>query len=164
VLPPRESRAGGCLHSDKEKFRSDLKGPKSGKKSERLLKTLRKSGAFQAEYEGSIPFTRSNVFRHISKPPVSILTTRLTADLSSSVFQPSEMALSPPRNLPDSGAADVVWLKNPGKHCADFKMDDDMRAHCSGPHQRSRRATRAGFDRRPYRGRQECRWGPGQHS
>jgi hypothetical protein len=25
--------------------------------SERLLKTLRKSGAFQAEYEGSIPFT-----------------------------------------------------------------------------------------------------------
>jgi len=27
--------------------------------SERLLKTLRKSGDFQAEYEGSIPFTRS---------------------------------------------------------------------------------------------------------
>jgi hypothetical protein len=35
--------------------------PKSGKISERLLKTLRKSGAFQAEYEGSIPFTRSIV-------------------------------------------------------------------------------------------------------
>jgi len=27
--------------------------------SERLLKRLRKSGDFQAEYEGSIPFTRS---------------------------------------------------------------------------------------------------------
>jgi len=26
---------------------------------DRLLKTLRKSGDFQAEYEGSIPFTRS---------------------------------------------------------------------------------------------------------
>jgi hypothetical protein len=31
--------------------------------SERLLKTLRKSGDFQAEYEGSIPFTRSNFSR-----------------------------------------------------------------------------------------------------
>jgi len=30
--------------------------------SERLLKTLRKSGDFQAEYEGSIPFTRSIAF------------------------------------------------------------------------------------------------------
>jgi hypothetical protein len=30
--------------------------------SERLLKTLRKSGDFQAEYEGSIPFTRSKAF------------------------------------------------------------------------------------------------------
>jgi hypothetical protein len=33
--------------------------------SERLLKTLRNSGAFQAEYEGSIPFTRSSVFWHL---------------------------------------------------------------------------------------------------
>jgi hypothetical protein len=48
-------------HSDKEKFRSDLNRPKSCEMSERLLKTLRKSGDFQAEYEGSIPFTRSKV-------------------------------------------------------------------------------------------------------
>jgi hypothetical protein len=46
-------------HSDQEKFRNDLNGPKSCEMSERLLKTLRKSGDFQAEYEGSIPFTRS---------------------------------------------------------------------------------------------------------
>jgi hypothetical protein len=54
----------GNRHSDKEKFRSDLNRPKSCEMSERLLKTLRKSGAFQAEYEASIPVTRSNVFRH----------------------------------------------------------------------------------------------------
>ena len=47
-------------HSDKEKFPSDLNRPESCEMSERLLKTLRKSGDFQAEYEGSIPFTRSN--------------------------------------------------------------------------------------------------------
>jgi hypothetical protein len=29
--------------------------------SEWVLKTLRKSGDFQAEYEGSIPFTRSSI-------------------------------------------------------------------------------------------------------
>jgi hypothetical protein len=34
--------------------------------SEWPLKTLRKSGAFQAEYEGSIPFTRSNVFNELA--------------------------------------------------------------------------------------------------
>ncbi len=50
---------GDSLDSDKEKFRSDLNRPKSYESSERLLKTLRNSGDFQAEYEGSIPFTRS---------------------------------------------------------------------------------------------------------
>jgi hypothetical protein len=35
-------------------------GQKSCKMPERLLKTLRNFGDFQAEYEGSIPFTRSN--------------------------------------------------------------------------------------------------------
>jgi hypothetical protein len=30
--------------------------------AERLLKTLRKSGNFEVEYEGSIPFTRSSAF------------------------------------------------------------------------------------------------------
>ena len=49
------------LRSDKEKFRSDLNRAKSCERSEPLLKTLGKSGDFQAEYEGSIPFTRSNV-------------------------------------------------------------------------------------------------------
>jgi hypothetical protein len=34
--------------------------------SERLLKTLRKSGDFQAEYEGLIPFARSNLLLRIN--------------------------------------------------------------------------------------------------
>jgi hypothetical protein len=46
-------------HSDKEKFCSDLNRPKSCKISEWVLKTLQKFEDFQAEYEGSIPFTRS---------------------------------------------------------------------------------------------------------
>jgi hypothetical protein len=50
-------------HSDKEKFRSDLNRPESCEMSERFLKTLRKSGDFQAEYEGSIPFNRSKQFQ-----------------------------------------------------------------------------------------------------
>jgi hypothetical protein len=29
---------------------------------------------FQAEYEGSIPFTRSNAFKGLPQPPVFILT------------------------------------------------------------------------------------------
>jgi hypothetical protein len=49
-------------HSDK-KLRSDLNCPESSKMSELRLKTLRQSGDFQAEYEGSIPFTRSKRFR-----------------------------------------------------------------------------------------------------
>jgi hypothetical protein len=57
----RVQTPSGYRHSDKEKFRSDLKGSKSRKMSERLLKTLRKSGDFQAEYKGSIPFALSNV-------------------------------------------------------------------------------------------------------
>ena len=36
--------------------------------SEQLLKTLRKSGDFQAEYEGSIPFTRStSIFNSLAR-------------------------------------------------------------------------------------------------
>ena len=49
----------GNRHSDKEKFCSDLNRPEGCEVSERLLKTLRKSGDFQAEYEDSILFTRS---------------------------------------------------------------------------------------------------------
>ena len=52
-------------HSGKEKVRSDLDRPESCEMSERLLKILRKSGDFQAEYEGSIPFTR---FKHMRGP------------------------------------------------------------------------------------------------
>lgn len=40
--------------------------------SEWLLKTLRKSGDFQADYEGSIPVTRFNrdfVYRSLAGPP-----------------------------------------------------------------------------------------------
>jgi len=58
----RVSGQSADRHSDKEKFRSDLNHPESCEMSERLLKTLRKSGDFQAEYEGSIPFTRSNSY------------------------------------------------------------------------------------------------------
>jgi hypothetical protein len=45
--------------------------------SERLLKTLRKSGDFQAEYEGSIPFTRSNLFIDLARGSDCILTNGL---------------------------------------------------------------------------------------
>jgi hypothetical protein len=55
---------GSQHHSDKEKFCSDLNCPKNCKMSEWVLKTLRKFEDFQAEYEGSIPFTRSIIFRH----------------------------------------------------------------------------------------------------
>jgi hypothetical protein len=53
----------GIGHSDKEKFRSDLNHPESCEMSERPLKALPESGDFQAEYEGSIPFTPSRLFQ-----------------------------------------------------------------------------------------------------
>jgi hypothetical protein len=53
---------GSNPHSDKEKFCSDLNRSKSCKISEWVLKTLQKFEDFQAEYEGSIPFTRSSLF------------------------------------------------------------------------------------------------------
>jgi hypothetical protein len=53
------------------KFRSDLNRPEGYEMSERVLKILRESGAFQAEYEGSIPFTRSNVFSTLAGHLVS---------------------------------------------------------------------------------------------
>jgi hypothetical protein len=56
----------GIGHSDKEKFRSDLNHAESSEMSEWLLKTLQQFGDFQAEYEGSIPFTRSSVFRRLA--------------------------------------------------------------------------------------------------
>jgi len=64
-------------HSDKEKFRSDLNRPESYEMSERVLKILRKSGDFQAEYEGSIPFTRSIHFKDLARGSDFILTNRL---------------------------------------------------------------------------------------
>jgi hypothetical protein len=64
-------------HSDKEKFPGDLNWSESYEMSERLLKTLRNSGGFQAEYEGSIPVTRSKIFGHFSHCSVSIPTRSL---------------------------------------------------------------------------------------
>jgi hypothetical protein len=61
VWSARRAR-GRDRHYDKEKFCSDLNRPESCDMSERLLKTLQKFEDFQAEYEGSIPFTRSNPF------------------------------------------------------------------------------------------------------
>jgi hypothetical protein len=59
---------GSNPHSDKEKFCSDLNRPKSCKISEWVLKTLQKFKDFQAEYEGSIPFTRSkNDFNDLAR-------------------------------------------------------------------------------------------------
>jgi hypothetical protein len=45
-LAAKKECLGGSRHSDKEIFRSDLNRPKSCEMSERLLKTLRKSGDF----------------------------------------------------------------------------------------------------------------------
>ena len=55
------------MHSDKEKFCGDLNRLKSCEMSERLMKTLRKFGDFQAEYEGSIPFIRSSYFIDLAR-------------------------------------------------------------------------------------------------
>jgi hypothetical protein len=44
LLSSKERTLRLCRHSDKEKFRSDLNRPKGWEMSERLLKTLRKSG------------------------------------------------------------------------------------------------------------------------
>ncbi|UFW46423.1 MULTISPECIES: hypothetical protein [Bradyrhizobium] len=46
-------------HSDKSEFRSDLNKLKGCELSECLLRPQQKFEDFQAEYEGSIPFTRS---------------------------------------------------------------------------------------------------------
>jgi hypothetical protein len=45
---------GRSSHSDKQKFRSDLNRSKGCEMSERLLKTLRRSGDFQAEYTPAV--------------------------------------------------------------------------------------------------------------
>jgi hypothetical protein len=69
LLARSEKDAHGARnrHSDKEKFPSDLNRPGSYEMSERRLKTLRKSGDFQADYEGSIPFTRSKQFNGLAR-------------------------------------------------------------------------------------------------
>jgi hypothetical protein len=41
------------------------------------LETIQLPKPFQAEYEGSIPFTRSNVFKHLSRRQLSIRTIKL---------------------------------------------------------------------------------------
>jgi hypothetical protein len=53
----------GC-HSDKEEFCSNLGEQEELIVSELTLKTLQQFEDFQAEYEGSIPFTRSDFLRY----------------------------------------------------------------------------------------------------
>jgi hypothetical protein len=48
--------------------------------SERLLKTLWKSGDFQAEYKGSIPFTRNRIFDGLSCQGAFVLTCRMACE------------------------------------------------------------------------------------
>ncbi len=48
--------------------------------SERLLKALRKSEDVQAEYEGSIPFTRSKIFDGLSCQEAFVLTGRVARE------------------------------------------------------------------------------------
>jgi hypothetical protein len=73
----RVQTPNGYRHSDKEKFCNDLNGPKTPKMSERLLKTLQFFGAFQAEYAGSIPFTRSSLSKDLASGSDFIPTNRL---------------------------------------------------------------------------------------
>jgi hypothetical protein len=70
----KDEDGAGNRHSDNKKFRSDLNRPENCKMSERLLKTLRKSGDFQAEYKGAIPFIRSSVFSTLTRAPDCIPT------------------------------------------------------------------------------------------
>jgi hypothetical protein len=73
-MPGKHRADAAACYSDRKKFSNYLKTSKGREMSEYPLKTLRKSGDFQAEYEGSIPFTRSKAFKGLLRPPVSILT------------------------------------------------------------------------------------------
>jgi hypothetical protein len=59
--PKNVPTAQNCLLKSMGVFGCDL--------SEKPLKNLAKASDFQAEYEGSIPFTRSNFFNGLSQPP-----------------------------------------------------------------------------------------------
>ena len=83
---------GAHHHSDKEKFCSDLNRPEGCKMSERLLKTLPKFADFQAEYEGSIPFTRFNVFSALDRAQNLIPTIQLLHFMRGSHFQPAYLS------------------------------------------------------------------------
>jgi len=52
---------GGNLHSDKEKFCNDLNGPKNAENVRMAAENTTIFLDFQAEYEGSVPFTRSSL-------------------------------------------------------------------------------------------------------
>lgn len=82
---------GSQSHSDKEKFRSDLNRPESCEMSERL-KTLGKSGNFQAEYEGKKPSgdraERRGMFRlHSPRPSYLRCRTKIVLPLQRGQFQ-----------------------------------------------------------------------------
>ncbi|KYK50129.1 hypothetical protein A1D31_22740 [Bradyrhizobium liaoningense] len=58
AVPPVDSELEH--HSDKNEFCSDFNKQKGCELSECLLRAQQKFEDFQAEYEGSIPFTRSS--------------------------------------------------------------------------------------------------------
>ena len=66
-------------HSDKRKFYNDLNKQKGCELSECVLKVRRKFEDFQAEYEGSIPFTRSICFPTHNRSPDRIVTSIATS-------------------------------------------------------------------------------------
>jgi hypothetical protein len=65
------------------------------------LESVQLPTPFQAEYEGSIPFTRSNDFRHFSHHRSSILSRRLPLILSRYLLLFAPLAASAPRVRPD---------------------------------------------------------------
>src|SRR4029077_20875573 len=65
--------AQNCLLKSMGAFGRDL--------PEEPLKNLAKASDFQAEYEGSIPFTRSNVFKYLRRSAFVVPTSRAAAFL-----------------------------------------------------------------------------------
>ena len=76
---------------------------------ERVLKTLRKFPDFQAEYEGSIPFTRLNVFCALLPAPDFIPTNAAAFE---DLFQERKMRPSYCRHWVNPFA-----LAGPGERC-----------------------------------------------
>jgi len=65
------------LATDKEKFRGDSQSLKKLRNVGTALENTAKIRDLQAEYEGSIPFTRSSLFNDLARGPDFILTNGL---------------------------------------------------------------------------------------